>query len=339
MVKRKHIKALPIIDYSGFVPKPGCIPFAKKHQYFIVTNVAITGDAPKDFIRYYKYGTGRKANSKTWPLYIAKHGHKHYPMETITEHLLNRIGEEFGFNMAKSELAWLGGQVRFLSKYFLSKPKEQVLDHGADLYSGYLNDRDFVEEIEKQNKSAEFFTIQFTEETIKYFFPDEYEILMLEFLQLLFYDALIGNNDRHFYNWGIIRNIHGKEKPKLSPVYDTARGLFWNEHEDKVLRIYSDKSRLKSFIMKYSENSTPKIGWEGVRKINHFDLIENIRTLPIVINCSTINEICSNKILEMVLKMIDKEFCRLMSTERRGLIKLCLKYRHERIQKIFNFAT
>ncbi|HYX07374.1 MAG TPA: hypothetical protein VE912_11630 [Bacteroidales bacterium] len=141
MKKKKHIQALPIIDYSGFNPKPGSIPFVKKHQYFIVTDIAIMGDAPKDFIRYYHYGVGRKSNSKTWPLYIAKHGHKHYPIEAITEHLLNCIGEVLEFNMADSELGWFGGQVRFLSRYFLSERHNQVLDHGADLYAGYLTDR------------------------------------------------------------------------------------------------------------------------------------------------------------------------------------------------------
>ncbi|MBK5203666.1 MAG: hypothetical protein JJE45_08110 [Prolixibacteraceae bacterium] len=47
---------------------------------------------------------GRKCNPKSWPRYIAKHDHKHYPVEVITEHLLNRIGTVLGFNMAHSEL-------------------------------------------------------------------------------------------------------------------------------------------------------------------------------------------------------------------------------------------
>ncbi|HAO09289.1 MAG TPA: hypothetical protein DCQ50_20450 [Chryseobacterium sp.] len=69
-------------------------------------------------------------------------------MESVTEYLLNRIGEVYGFNMAKSGLAWLGGQLRFLSRYFLDKPNELLMDQGADLYSGYLNERDFVDGIE-----------------------------------------------------------------------------------------------------------------------------------------------------------------------------------------------
>jgi hypothetical protein len=339
--KRKHIKPLPLKDLSGFWPKPGCIPFAKKHQYFIVTNIAITGDAPKDFIRYYQYKQDshiRKSKPKTWPLFLAKHGHKHYPMEAITEHLLNRIGEVLEFNMAKSGLAWFGGQVRFVSKYFLSRPFEQVLDHGADLYAGFLNDREFVEEIEKQHQSPEYFTVQFTQTVLQYFFPDDYETLMLEFIKLLVFDALIGNNDRHFYNWGIIRNIQGKEKPVFSPIYDTARGLFWNDHEDKLREIYNDKNRLPSFIKKYSDNSAPKIGWDGFKKLSHFELVKNLKTLPITLNFETLKNICSEEIINEVTGMIDKEFGQLMSFERKEMIKVCLQYRHDCIRKIFNFA-
>ncbi|MCK4920708.1 MAG: HipA domain-containing protein [Bacteroidales bacterium] len=339
MNKKKHIKALPILEYSGFKPKAGCISFAKKHQYFIVTDIAISGDAPKDFIGYYHFGTGRKSNPKTWPRYIAKHGHKHYSMEVISEYLLNRIGEELGFNMALSELAWLGGQIRFLSKYFLIKPKEQVLDHGADLYAGYLNDRNFVEEIEKQNKSPEFFTVQFTLETLKHFFTDDYEDLSLEFMKLLIFDALVGNNDRHFYNCGIIRNIKGKEKPVFSPIYDTARGLFWNEDEAKISKILSDKNRLNSFIIKYSNNSSPKIGWEGKVKLNHFEMVEEILNLPKAVECKMILNVCKPDALNRVLSMIDREFLQLISERRRTLIKAYLVYRHGIIRNILTLQN
>jgi len=337
-MKRKHIKPLPIKDYSGFYPKSGSISVAKKHQYYIITNVTMTGDAPKDFISYYHYGNGHKSNPKSWPRYIAKHGDKHYPIETITEHLLNRIGEELGFNMAKSELACLGGQIRFLSKYFLDKPKEQTLEHGADLYAGFLNDKDFVEDIEKEHKSPDYFTVQFTQQTFEYFFPNDYIILMNEFIKLLIFDALIGNNDRHFYNWGIITNIQSKEQPRFSPIYDTARGLYWNDHEDKVNAILKDKTRLNNYIKKYCEGSVPKIGWEGIRKVNHFQLVQYLCTLEITQNCQIIKNLSSNFILDKVFKLIDNEFSTLISINRRELIKITLQYRFDIIQKMITFT-
>lgn len=333
---RKHIKKLPIIDLSGFCPKPGAIEFIKRHNYFIYKDVAITGDAPKDFIRCYRHGTSHKANPQTWSLYIAKLGHKHYPMESITEYLLNRIGTVFGFNMAHAELAWFDNQIRFLSQYFLTKKSEQVLEHGADLYAGYLNDKAFVEEIETQKQSPDFFTVQFTEETIKYFFGNDADSIIHDFYRMVAFDALIGNNDRHFYNWGIIRNIRDEEKPVFSPIYDTARGLFWNDHEDKIQRIYREKARLEHNIIKYCDGSTPKIGWDGGSKMNHFDLIAKIKAESVTFDCRLLSEMCSKDNLTNALKMIDSEFFELMSHERIALIKKCLAYRFERIFQIIH---
>jgi hypothetical protein len=128
-MNKKKIKSLLIKDYSGFNPRKGAIEIVKKNNYYVQTNIVMTGDAPKDFIRYYHYGENRKSNKNTWNQYIAKLGHKHYPNESITEYLLNRIGEVLEFNMAKSKLAWVGGQIRFLSKYFLTNQNKQVLEH------------------------------------------------------------------------------------------------------------------------------------------------------------------------------------------------------------------
>lgn len=334
MKSKKHIKALPVKDLSGYNPKSGAIPFMKKSAYFIVTNISITGDAPKDFIRCYEFGKCNKTSITKWPLYIAKLGHKHYCMESITEYLLNRIGATYGFCMADSKLVWLGGQIRFLSRYFLHKPNELIMDHGADLYSGYLNDSVFVEEIESKHLSPLFFTVQFTHETLKHFFPDNCEDLMQEFIKLLILDALIGNNDRHFYNWAVIKDIYNLQKPVFSPIYDTARGLFWNEHEKKIVEIFKNKTRLHAFIKSYCESSKPKVGWEKEQDLNHFDLIERIVKSGYFKWTETCSYLSSDASLEAVIRSIRYEFRDLISEERMVLIVECLKYRHEKIKNI-----
>jgi len=53
----------------------------------------MAGDAPKDFLSIYEYGDGRRKSVGNWPSYIAKVGKKWYPNESITEHLLTRIGQ------------------------------------------------------------------------------------------------------------------------------------------------------------------------------------------------------------------------------------------------------
>lgn len=54
---------------------------------------------------------------------------------------------------------------------------------------------------------------------------------------MLVFDAIVGNNDRHFYNWGVIVDLKGMKPPRFSPVYDTARGLFWNQSEEWIEKL------------------------------------------------------------------------------------------------------
>ena len=81
----KHISPLPILKNSGFLPKLCEIEIAKKHCYTIIEDISVTGDAPKDIIRLYEYGKATKRDYKKWPVYIAKLGHKYYPMESPAE--------------------------------------------------------------------------------------------------------------------------------------------------------------------------------------------------------------------------------------------------------------
>lgn len=54
------------------------------------------------------------------------------------------------------------GHLRFLSEYFLRQGER--LEHGAEIYAGYLSNEALVEEIEKDRRTVrDFFTFQFTE--------------------------------------------------------------------------------------------------------------------------------------------------------------------------------
>ena len=64
--------------------------------FFCKVDASVSGDAPKDFLRIYVYGRGRKSKPTSWPAYIAKVGQKYYPNESITEQLLTRIGQLMG---------------------------------------------------------------------------------------------------------------------------------------------------------------------------------------------------------------------------------------------------
>ncbi|MBK6901445.1 MAG: HipA domain-containing protein [Saprospirales bacterium] len=220
MQKFKRYPTYPLyietpINWSGFSYHWQQLPILRR-GYFYKENIEVGGDAPKSFIRVYEYGECRKNKPKTWVAYVAKVGHKWYPIESITEYLMNRIGEEIGLNMAKSKLALAGGQIRFLSRYFLKPDKNEQLIHGAQIYARHLEDEDFVEQANERKRNditRELFTFQFTEEAIQAIFPDHHEEIMQDFVAMILFDAIVGNNDRHFYNWGLSTMFSMKQRP------------------------------------------------------------------------------------------------------------------------------
>jgi hypothetical protein len=309
------------------------VPILRKGN-FKVLNYNVGGDAPKNFISLYEYeqGTGvRKANHKTWPKYIAKVGHKWYPLESVNEYLFNQIGEELGLNMAHSRLILVGNQLRFLSRYFL-KPNE-ILVHGAEIFYGYLSDKEFVDSIEQKQLARKFFTFQFALAAMGAMFPMDSEQIAADFVKMLVFDAVTGNNDRHFYNWGVVKHVENKCNPLFAPVYDSARGLFWNEAESKLEMWYDNMKQLDDKIKKYAEGSKPKTGWEGMDDLNHFDLIGKIFS-----HDSRYRSICSSIISEQnkekVLLLVKSKFKNFYSPIRIDAINRCLIYRFDRLKDL-----
>ena len=332
MVKFPHHTIERFSSAQRTVPKG--IPVVKRSNYSIVQGKSVMGDAPKALVKIYEYSksnTFRKRNVNKWPLFIAKTGHKWYPVESITERLLCRIGEEFGIKMAESSLAVIGGQVRFLSKYFLNS-KDEELVHGADIFAGYIGDEDLVKQIEEQALSRDMFTIQFVNKALEYQFSFHREELMREFVKMILFDALVGNNDRHFYNWGVIRSITQSFTPVFSPVYDTARGLFWNDTDEKLENRF--KNNVQTYIKKYCNGSKPKIGWEGEKDINHFKLIEKLYAHDEFLSKNEIKVLFLQFDIRRMFAVIDAEYSRLLTPTRVEMIKLCLQYRYDTIMGI-----
>lgn len=177
------------------------VPVIKRNDYFVDDSITVDGDAPKKFIGIYDHNlikTKHKTNRKNWIRYIAKTGHKWYPQESITELLLNRLGVIFGLKMADSCVVMIGGQLRFLSRYFLNPSKDELI-HGADILAGYLNESPhYVEEVDEQKLTRDLFTFQVIESAIENLFLYQKEEIMHDLVKLIIYDALVGNNDRHF---------------------------------------------------------------------------------------------------------------------------------------------
>ena len=291
--------------------------------YFCRPDVSISGDAPKDFLRIYNYGRKHKVRMQEWPAYIAKVGHKFYPNESITEHLLTRIGQLLGLQMANSRLMWVRRQLRFLSEYFLRK--DESLIHGAEIFAGYLADEKFVDQVGQERMEREIFTFQVVEDAVMSRFPDHAEEIMRGFVRLLGFDTIIGNNDRHHFNWGVVTQIAGKRPPRFSPIYDTARGLLWNTDE---AGLKAQEPRIDQYLDRYVRECYPLLGWDGVGKPNHFEVTRKIvDRFPAY--AKDMLGLVQLDLVEKVDRLLETEFKNLFSSRRKRFILKCLRKRAE----------
>ncbi len=313
----------PIKRRSGFeIPTCGNIP-ALRSGFFRRINAAMAGDAPKDFLRVYDFGRGRKAHPESWPAYIAKVGQKYYPNESVTEHLLTRIGQLMNLKMASSRLMWVRGQLRFLSEYFLRE--DESLVHGAEIFAGYLADKEFVQRVEEEDMERDIFTFQVVEEAIRSRFPDQCEAIMPDFIRLLGFDAVVGNNDRHFFNWGVITQVSGKRPPRFSPIYDTARAFYWNKDEEGLAKA---EIQLEQSLSKYVRECYPKTGWDGLKSPNHFEMIQTIVEKRPQFR-AVLSSLNTPDLPDRVEVLLAGEFKELFSSRRQKFIVSCLRRRLE----------
>ncbi len=335
---QKKLRVEISINSSGILQNEKLIHTLKEKNYCIIDQ-SLDGDAPKQFIKAYifKEQSGvRRKNVNSWFSYIAKTAEKWYPHESVIEYMINRIGQEMGLAMNEIELVIGNGQIRFLSKYFLNKNEKLV--HGAEICGEHLGDVDMAKEIaENKSTARDLFTFEFIKEAIVSVFPHCHDNIVEDLVRMIAFDAIVGNNDRHFYNWGVIDTKKKTRKAlKLAPMYDSARGLLWNFSDENIIGIYrANLDGGNNRISNYIEGACPRISIEGNKDANHFELIkyvkeDNKKYELIVKHLSSIqNE-------ERVVDMLNREFSPFFIPERSKLVIEILRSRFRKIREIKN---
>lgn len=97
--------------------------------------------------------------------------------------------------------------------------------------------------------------------------------LFKDFIKIMIFDALIGEQDRHEENWGITKN---KGKYSISPLYDNGCNLL-REFKNKE---YAEKyyNGIKDFDMLIKKSSCILYKENG-KRYKHFELINELNEL------------------------------------------------------------
>ena len=306
-----------------------CLPALAAGEFDLqpATFLSVHGEAPKGFLRIREKTPGQlriARRSEKWPAYIAKVGYKWYPTESITEHFITRVGQICGLNIADSKLVIVGRQVRFLSRYFLDDKNER-LSHGLDLMRPYF-DREEIERIAQQKKEHQSFSFQLICRAFQELFAEQNADLTREFVKLLAFDALTGNNDRHPANWGVIVPLSLFGDVKFAPIFDSARGLCWRQTEAELQSMERDAQKFDAYIRK----SQPQIAWEGHegKRLNHFEFMNCLaREYPD--HAANLLPFFAPEVAARAQETLENEFADLMTPLRQRIVLKTLERRLE----------
>ncbi|MGH9410125.1 MAG: hypothetical protein ACRD1V_11795, partial [Vicinamibacterales bacterium] len=160
------------------------------------------------------------------------------------------------------------------------------------------------------------------------------------FVSMLTHDALVGVQDRHHENWGVIvqREVVGPP-PRFAPLYDSARGLFCNEPEERLGRFkgLAGDQRLHNYV----ERSRPLVGFDGLlpskkrQFITHQELIGAVyRAYPR--HRRRITNILEAYDWKRVRDELDDGVGDYFSGHRRTLVLICLRRRLLAIRRVLD---
>lgn len=258
--------------------------------------------------------------------YIAKkpsHAGRH---EAMTECLLNCIGERLGVNMAEHRLGICDGELWFMSRNFL-RPDEALI-HGYE-FLGQFFDEGYFDKLKKRSaEERRFYSIRNVFDAFDAAYMNLGESFVYPFSKMLFLDAIVGCQDRHPKNLGIIHSVKGKQRDRLAPVFDTARALFWNLSKTDDLKVMT-ATKLQSYV----RLSRPPIGDFEDRKVNHFGLVEQVLTKKPQLS-QVLSAMISSRKEDSVRELIEDGFGNHLPQVRRHKILECLGIRFAHLRRI-----
>lgn len=234
-------------------------------------------------------------------LYFFKESIEKYPSEFWSEIIASKVGKHFGFDLLDYNIGISHNTVGCICESMIEPFTEELL-HGVSL----LKDANPKFKITR----APIIIFEEVEKSFRL-----YPGFINKFIDILIFDSIIGNQDRHSENWAIIRSLdvtnnyfnkrkvlvwlHEKYKNSGLKFKDIPFKKYYMQMMSnaslvniKFAPIYDSGSslgreigeeRIESFlnnekeIIKYIKKGKSEIKWEKENKnINHFEILEKI---------------------------------------------------------------
>lgn len=234
--------------------------------------------------------------------------------ESCSEKIAYEIAKVLRFECARIDLAYDNvGKIGVLNYYFSNVYKSSHTDIVAYLNKNFTDRNNY-----------------YTVSNIKSVLDEIDSNLFKGFIRIMIFDALIGEQDRHEENWGIITK---NDKFYISPLYDNGDSLLREFKNYDIAKKYYDG--IKNFDSYIERSKTIIYKENNIEKYKHFELIQylydnyTMLVIPEIKNLELLTDRLINKIVNRIpdelLTNKHKEYIILYLIKRRNILLNIIK--------------
>ncbi|MDI7742438.1 HipA domain-containing protein [Lysinibacillus fusiformis] len=182
--------------------------------------------------------------------------------EDITELIASQIGKLLKLKMMDVEIVQRDSRRGALLKNFVPY-RGQFLEGGSILSEFEEYESTKLLELKNEHLINAGFDII---ERLEY-----WQIIKKEFIAMNFFDILIGNQDRHPFNWMMLYNEDSNKS--FSPIYDNGASLGFRFDDNQLNTYISNETQLHRYI----RNTKVKVGLFEYKQVKAKDLINVLK--------------------------------------------------------------
>lgn len=245
--------------------------------------------------------------------------------EHVSEHLAHQLGEILGVETAQVDLGIRDGRVGSMS-YAVNLENERLIE-GVNFLTGKHPAYDANTLYDSDNKK--YYSIEHFVEMGK-LFPEQ------DWIEMMLFDYVIGNSDRHQSNWAIIANFILEDnkikgvKIRTSPFYDNGSSLCSYVYSDSIDRFFSaDPGPFNAMV---GSKSKSMIRIDGTRKTapTHEEVIKYLLdTYPVTADIA--NRFITSLTCEAIDGLMDRYPPEILHEKKNMLIRRYLKRKMTRL--------
>lgn len=279
----------------------------------------------------------------SFKMYYFKEPKEKYPWEFWNEIIAFQLGSHFGFDVLEYIPAVSDDVCGCLSPS-MTDGISQTLIHGQQflirIYPKF------------ETKKGTDHTFQLVKEFFNSL-PGDNGSMIDNFIEMLVFDSIIGNRDRHQQNWAIIREVVVRKsflfffksptykiEAKFSPLFDNGNCLAYNITEENLDKYLSDEDLIDKYL--FGNKAVSHVKWFG-GALPHNDLLKKLYpdySKVIRKAVKRIRDVYTNDTVENIIRNIDDDFAFAnnkynLTLKRKELIIKLINYRIKKLLEDF----